>query len=148
MGGDPQGGTVAMTSVADRVVSLDMVTSLLVVFLVIFTMATGERAAIRADPTRTDLSKGFATMPYSRELADMAAVAQLARPPAVELGELVVRRTGLVGPPPCRDVRPAPPGSSTRVTHGWRSAATVSTSTSANSRHMPSPPARPSARRG
>jgi multicomponent Na+:H+ antiporter subunit F len=33
-------------SVADRVVSLDMVTSLLVVFLVIFTMATGERAYI------------------------------------------------------------------------------------------------------
>jgi predicted ATPase len=30
-----------------------------------------ERDAIRADPTRTELSKGFATMPYSRELADM-----------------------------------------------------------------------------
>jgi multicomponent Na+:H+ antiporter subunit F len=35
-------------SVADRVVSLDMMTSLLVVFLVIFTMATGERAYIYA----------------------------------------------------------------------------------------------------
>lgn len=30
-----------------------------------------ERAAIVADPDRSDLAKGFATMPYSRELADM-----------------------------------------------------------------------------
>ena len=30
-----------------------------------------ERAAIWADPERSDTAKGFATMPYSRELADM-----------------------------------------------------------------------------
>lgn len=35
-------------SVADRVVSLDMMTSLLVVFLVLFSMATGDRAYIYA----------------------------------------------------------------------------------------------------